>query len=83
MNTRSFNDRVREYFMARPGQWIAAIDLERVGGRQAWRTRVSDVRREGLTIQNRVRTIIEPDGSTWRLSEYRYLPTSLEERKRA
>lgn len=73
----TFVDRVRDHFSARPGQWVSAIELERIGGRQAWRTRVSDCRRVfGMTIQNRVRTIVEPDGRTWRLSEYRYVPTT-------
>lgn len=74
-----FVARVARHFLARPGQWINATDLEHIGGRQAWRTRVSDARkRYGLTIENRVRTVyaeVWGEGRrAWRVSEYRYLP---------
>lgn len=71
-----FTDAVVAYFRARPWQWIAAVDLEHVGGRQAWRTRVSEARHAPywLPIRNRVRTVQRADGSTFRLSEYRYEP---------
>lgn len=63
-------DAVRRFFAAHPGAWISALDLERVGGRQAWRTRVSDCRTQyGMTIQNRQRN----EGGI-RVSEYRYVP---------
>lgn len=74
---QTFVERVRDLFLARPNEWISAVELERVGGRQAWRTRVSDVRRTyRMTIENRVRTVIGDDGlyKCWRLSEYRYVP---------
>lgn len=74
--TQTFVDRVRDLFLARPNEWISAVEFERVGGRQAWRTRISDVRRTyGLRIENRVRTVIGEDGlyKVWRLSEYRYV----------
>jgi hypothetical protein len=71
-----FTDHVVAYFRARPWQWINAVELERVGGRQAWRTRVSEARHAPywLPIRNRVRTVTRPDGSRYRLSEYRYEP---------
>ena len=71
----TFTAAVARYFRARPGVWVRATDLERVGGRQAWRTRVSDARRQyGMTIENRCRSVRWEDGKTYRLSEYRWVP---------
>lgn len=73
-DTATFTAAVVAFFKARPGVWVPATALETVGGRQAWRTRVSDARRlHGMTIENRTRRITRTDGETWRLSEYRYL----------
>ena len=81
-------DKLRAFFLARPGQWIQAEDLE-FAGRQAWRSRVSDLRRalerDGQgTIENRTRRAVtverDHDGPQRMylggavLSEYRYLP---------
>jgi hypothetical protein len=53
---RTFTDRMRAFFLERPGVWVEARDLEAVGGRQAWRTRVSDCRvNHGMVIRNRLR----------------------------
>src|SRR5690348_4960572 len=65
--------KLREFFVARPGEWIPAADLE-VAGRQAWRTRVSELRvkleRDGHgTIENRIAKT-----ATATASFYRYLP---------
>lgn len=84
--------KLREFFLARPNQWIQARDLEPIAGRQAWRTRVSELRvqleKEGVgTVENRLirRPLIERDaeGMPERLalgvvvrSEYRYVPKS-------
>lgn len=74
-----FVSQVARAFADRPKEWIRAIDLEAVGGRQAWRTRVSDCRiRFGMVIENRVRTIRRPDGSRYRVSEYRFCPEDRE-----
>ena len=84
--TTTFVDRVRDLFLSRPNEWISAVDLERVGGRQAWRTRVSDVRRTyDMRIENRVRTVIGDDGlyKCYRLSEYRYVPRATSWTERA
>lgn len=71
----AFVHRVAEYFKARPGEWIDARDLETVGGRQAWRTRVSNCRRQlGMVIDNRQTTRRLADGTPYTVSEYRYLP---------
>lgn len=66
--------KIRTLFLQHPGKWFLASDLESDGGRQAWRTRVSEVRRELLaenkgTIVNRVSRF-----TGMVVSEYRYLP---------
>ena len=67
----SFRDRVALYFTAYPGWWIDSSTLETLGGRMAWRTRVSDCRTElGMNIENRQRKT--EAGVT--ISEYRFLP---------
>ena len=67
-----FTAKVARYFLDRPGRWIDANDLSYVGGRCAWRTRISDARkRYGLTITNRWRTVHTHAGSRYRISEYR------------
>jgi len=73
-------DRLRAFFLARPGVWVNAVDLEPAGGRQAWRTRVSELRvaleRAGTgTIENRQRHGRVAHDATWVVSEYRYVPT--------
>ncbi len=73
-HTATFRDRVAAYFKAHPGEWIPAIAFESLGGRQAWRTRVSDCRRQfGMTIENRVLVGVI-NGHKWTRSEYRYVP---------
>ncbi len=75
MNRQTFNDRVEVFFREHAGEWIHASRLEGVGGRQAWRTRVSDVRRtRGLEIENRTRRVKRIDGEVITISEYRWLP---------
>lgn len=52
--------------------WIDSRELEIVGGRNAWRTRVSDCRLQlGMRIDNRLTR--RTDGTL--ISEYRYVPT--------
>lgn len=70
-----FTEKIAAYFKARPGIWIDARDLEPIGGRQAWRTRVSDARRQfQLDIRNRTRRVRLADGSTYTKSEYAFFP---------
>lgn len=45
---------VYRLFHDRPGEWISALDLARVGGLLSWRTRVSECRTMlGMVIDNR------------------------------
>ena len=75
----SFRDAVAKFLREHPGEWIGAVAFERIGGRQAWRTRISECRRElGMTIENRTRRVRESDcdgiGREYTFSEYRYVP---------
>jgi len=70
----SFTQRVAEFFTERQGQWIDGKNLALVGGGYAWRTRVSNCRLElGMEIENRKRHVKREDGSTFIVSEYRYV----------
>lgn len=57
------------YFSARPGIWIEAVELARIGGFCAWRTRVSEARKS-FTAKG---GSIEWNGKT-KGSAYRYRP---------
>lgn len=75
MARATFVHRVAEYFKAHAGQWIDGRDLEVIGGRYAWRSRVSDCRTErDMKIDNRQRRSTSKDGTKYTISEYRYLP---------
>jgi len=64
----TYRDAVAEYLGARAGEWVSAYDIAKVGGALAWRTRLSEARRQlNMTIDNRVRTL--PNGT--KVSEYR------------
>lgn len=89
---QSNTEAVMEFFRCHAQEWIPAIDLEKVGGRQAWRSRVAEARvrfekaNEG-TIVNRQRRLnsLERDaeGLPARLnigsiwSEYMFRPTPI------
>ncbi len=50
-------DAVAAYLRARPHQWVSAYELERIGGRFAWRTRCSEAARwYGMDIESKVVT---------------------------
>ena len=73
--TTPFREMVRSYFEQRPNQWIDATQLEGVGGRQAWRTRVSDCRRlHHMFIENRQHVMTSAHGNVYKISQYRYCP---------
>jgi hypothetical protein len=62
----SRTDRVIAYLSERAGHWIDGLALASVGGAYAWRSRVSDARKQGYRIDNRQRK----EGSRT-VSEYR------------
>jgi hypothetical protein len=71
---QTFRDAVAEVLRQRAGQWVPWSALAEVGGAMAWRTRVSDARRQlGMVIENRV--VQRHDGV--KESYYRYLPERL------
>jgi len=73
----TFTQRVVAHFLSHPGEWVDAEVLMRIGGRYAFRTRVSDARKQLGVIENRQRKVREPDGRAYVVSEYRYVPTRL------
>jgi len=75
-DTFTLRERVAAFLRQHPNRWIVATSFESVGGRQGWRTRLSDCRRLGMQIENRVRMVRLEDGSSYKLSEYRYVPPS-------
>lgn len=69
----SLTEHVRELFVSRPNEWIDGRELAKVGGYAAWRTRLSECRREfGMVIEN---TVIRHEDYT--VSKYRYVPERL------
>lgn len=76
--TRTFRDRLADYFKACPGQWIDGKQLALMGGGYAWRSRVSDCRTQlGMEIQNRVRWVKVDGYEPYKVSEYRYVPEAV------
>ena len=55
--TQTLCAKVARLLRSRPGEWIDGREIAEHGGRYAWRTRLSDLRREPwcLTIENRQR----------------------------
>lgn len=70
--TQSFTLKVADYFKARPGVWLDGNELATVGGCYAWRSRISDCRKLGMTVDNRQRKV-----GPRTISEYRYQPQTL------
>lgn len=68
-------DKVAQLFRDRSEVWLDSRLLEQVGGRCAWRTRISELRTQmGMVIENRQRRIMLEDGTVAVCSEYRYVP---------
>lgn len=64
------------YFRARPWVWVNCLDLE-FAGRQAWRSRLSNLRFAPyrMTIKNRQMRVPRADGrGAFTRSEYRFEP---------
>lgn len=66
----TLREAVAAHFRAHPNQWVSAYTLMQIGGSMAWRTRVSEVRRMGLNIEN----YVERDSEGVAKSFYRYSP---------
>jgi hypothetical protein len=83
-DSRTLTARVAALFRAQPNNWIDGTHLARVGGRYAWRSRVSDCRKSpfSMTIENRQRRVRTSDGQPYTVSEYRFVPPT-EERSRS
>lgn len=79
---QSLADALEAFVRANPNVWIPAVLFEPFG-RQAWRTRLSDVRKrveaEGGALENRLQRHPVPAGTTAYavVSEYRYRPQAL------
>ncbi len=74
----SLTDRLDAYFRARPNVWLDGLELAKVAGSYAWRSRCSNLRQRGMTIENRQR---RPEYARGRatgqvVSEYRYVPAA-------
>lgn len=67
---QTYRDRVADYLKSHAGQWVDGLVLQEIGGRYAWRSRVSDCRTQlGMVVENRQRKVGERT-----VSEYRYRP---------
>lgn len=68
--------RVAALFMRKRGEWIDSEELAAVGGRCAWRTRVSECRTAfDMEIKNRQRRV-EGASGPYTVSEYGYKVTT-------
>jgi hypothetical protein len=67
--SESLNDKLEAFFKARPHAWIDGKELARVAGGYGWRSRVSDVRRRGMTVENK-----QERRNGYTRSFYRYVP---------
>jgi hypothetical protein len=66
-------DRLFWYFLDREGVWVGTYMLEKLGGRLAWRTRVSDARKRARLVRRDIvnRQRRQRRGKkTWTCSEY-------------
>jgi hypothetical protein len=63
------------FFLSRPNQWVDCRQVAAVAGAYAWRTRISDLRRApfNMTIENRQRPCAADDGTSFVISEYRFI----------
>ncbi len=65
------------FFDARQGEWIDGRRLAQIAGAYAWRSRVSDLRKQpyAMPIENRQLRMTAADGVPFTVSEYRYVPS--------
>lgn len=72
-----FRDAIADYFRQHPGVWVDSTILARIGGRNAWRTRISEARVTlGMRILNKQVQRWHGD-QQWRASFYRYEPPQI------
>jgi hypothetical protein len=69
----TFRDAVASVLKARAGQWVPWYELAAVGGACGWRTRLSEARRLGMVIENKV----EQRADRVKVSYYRFRPDRL------
>lgn len=68
----TYRDAVAAYLQARPGEWVDGLELARIGGAYAWRSRLAECRTQlGMTIENS--QVRDADGKCQ--SRYRYVPS--------
>jgi len=79
----TLTEQLARFFREHAGEWLGARQLE-FAGRQAWRTRVSDLRKPpySMSIENRVRVVRSDkpllavwESRTFKVSEYRFVPS--------
>jgi hypothetical protein len=70
----SLVERLAALFRSQPNEWIDGRVLARTAGYAAWRTRVSDLRRQpfAMTMVNRQRHV-RVDGRHFTISEYKFV----------
>ncbi len=69
--TIALRDVLAAHFKQHEGEWVDGRVLMQLAGAYAWRTRVSDCRRQlGMTIDNRILR-----NGKFKTSEYRYAGT--------
>lgn len=73
----TLTDQLAAYFRERPHCWIDGRILADIAGAYAWRTRVSDLRKLGMVIENRIETYRDAEHRPFKLSSYRYVPDAL------
>ena len=79
----TLTDAIERHFRQHPGVWINQMELATVGGIGGWRTRCVEAEHRGLRLEKRQRTIHTADGRRLRISERRFVPTSLLEMESA
>lgn len=70
----SLCDQLAAFFEAHPAEWIDGMRLAKIAGAYAWRSRCADLRKRGMTIENRQRRGISATGVPFTISEYRFVP---------
>lgn len=73
----TLTDALAAHFRAHAGEWLDGMALARIAGQYAWRSRVSDLRKRGMVIENRQRHVRPVEGRRVTISEYRFVPASL------